>query len=291
MQIVFHCGVHGTDYDGMLKSLQQNRLWLTDNHTEVVSRDRHRGVFETALRSLRGGPATREMEETILDAILDRDTTRRVICSQPGFLGLPDRAITPEGLMTLSAERMSALMNLFPRSEVEFFVGLKNPATMIPHCISRIENRSYYDIMAGVPLERMRWSPTIRGMVSALRGRRLVIWSHEDTPLIWPEVVRTIANMPDDAPLKAGLLILGEILHPEGIKFIRDQLAAEQQVDISKRREIFTRALQSYVHHEKIETSIDLPGWTQQTINELTSMYDHDLAEIAGLPGVEFISP
>ncbi|MDF3606157.1 hypothetical protein PE067_08455 [Paracoccus sp. DMF-8] len=291
MQIVFHCGVHGTDHDGLLKTLLQNREWLLQNGVEVVSRNRHRGVFESALNSLRGGPATPDMEEMMLDAILDNDGTQRVICSQPGFLGVPDRAITPEGLMRLSAERMAALANLFPSAEVEFFIGLKNPATLIPYCISRIEDRSYQDIMAGVQLQDMRWAPTVRDMVSAARGRRLVIWSHEDTPLIWPEVVRAIATMPGDVPLKAGLLVLGEILQPDGIRFIRDEMAAQERVTIAGRRDIFARALEQYVRPEMIETTVTLPGWTQDTIDELTAIYDRDLAEIAGLPGVEFIVP
>lgn len=291
MQIVFHCGVHGTDHDGLLKTLLQNRDWLVQNGIEVVSRNRHRGVFEGALNSLRGGPATPDMEEMMLDAILENDGTQRVICSQPGFLGMANRALTPEGLMRHSGERMAAIANLFPSAQVEFFIGLKNPATLIPYCLSQIKDRSYQDVMAGVDLRDMRWAPTVRDMVSAARGRRLVIWAHEDTPLIWPEVVRAISTMPGDVPLKAGLLILGEILQPEGIRFIRDEMAAQERVTIAARRDIFARALQQFVRPEMIETTVTLPGWTQDTIDELTAIYDRDLAEIAGLPGVEFIAP
>ena len=71
MQIVFHCGVHGTDLYRMVKTLLQNRDWLLRNGIEPVTPNRHREVFGEALGSLRGSPATPEMEQVMLDAVLD----------------------------------------------------------------------------------------------------------------------------------------------------------------------------------------------------------------------------
>ena len=46
-------------------------------------------------------------------------------------------------------------------------------------------------------------------------------------------------------------------------------------------------------HHdaEAIRLRIDLPGWDQRTVDRMTADYDADVAEIAALPGVEFIGP
>lgn len=290
MQIVFHCGVHGTDQDGMLKTLMHNRDWLNENSTEVVTRNRHRGIFENALSSLRGGPATPEMEEMMLDAILDSDHTQRVICSQPAFMGIPSRAISPDGLFPIAPAKLGAMINLFPSADVEFFIALKNPATLVPFCAER-SDEGYEALLAGADPRNLRWSATIRELLQALRGRRLVLWCHEDTPLIWPEVVRTIAQMPGDVPLKAGLQVLGEILEPDGIRFIRDEMARYERMTISVRRDIFAQALAKFAKPELVETQITLPGWTQELVDEMTAIYDRDLAEIASLPGVEFISP
>lgn len=291
MQIVFHCGVHGTDHDGLLKTLMQNREWLHANGVEMVSRNRHRGVFESALSSLRGGPATREMEEMMLDAILDGDQTRRVICSQPGFLGVVDRAISANGLFAAGGERLQAMANLFPTADVEIFLAMKNPATLIPYCISQMNPKTYHDVMPGISPESLRWGPAISRMVQSLRGRRLVLWCHEDTPLIWPEVVRTVAGMPGDVPLKAGLQVLSEILEPDGIRFIRDEMAKQERMTIPLRREIFAKALALHARPERVDEEIDLPGWTQELVDRITRLYDQDVAEIAGMPGVELISP
>lgn len=290
MQIVFHCGVHGTDQDGMLKTLMHNRDWLSRNGVEVVSRNRHRGIFESALNALKGRPATPEMEDMMLDAILDSDQTRRVICSQPAFLGVPNRAITPDGLYPVAGNKLAAMINLFPSADVEFFIGLKNPATFAPYCHS-VNDNSQEDLLDGVAPHHLRWAPAIRRLLPAIQGRRLVLWCHEDTSLIWPEVVRTIAEMPEDIPLKAGLHILGEILDADGIRFIREEIAKGGDLTIHARREIFARAMQQFAPRDKIETSITLPGWSQELIDRMTEDYDRDLAEIASLTGVEFISP
>ena len=290
MQIVFHCGTHGTDQDGMLKTLMHNRDWLSKSGVEIVSRNRHRGIFENALDSLRGGPATREMEEMMLDAILDSESTDRVICSQPAFMGMAARAVSPDGLFPVAPAKLAALANLFPSAEVEFFIGLKNPATLIPFCIEQ-SGESIETLLGTSSPHHLRWGPAIRRIRKALDGRRLVMWCHEDTPLIWPEIVRMIARMPGDVPLKAGLHILGEILEPDGIRFIRDEMEKQERVTISRRREIFSHALQQFARSEVIESTITLPGWTQELVDRMSADYDEDVAEIASLPGVEFISP
>ncbi len=291
MQIVFHCGVHGTDQDGLLKTLFQNRDWLTRHGIEAVPRSRHRGIFEKALAALNGGPATPDMEEMMLDAILENDNTTRVICSLPGFIGMPARVIAREGLLAPAGEKMQALANLFPSAEVEFHLALKNPATLLPYVIQNIPDRSYEQIMGGIPPETLRWAPAIREIQRRIGQNRLVLWCHEDTPLIWPEVIRRIANMPGDVPLKAGLQVLGEILHPDGIHMIRDEMSKHERLTIATRREIFSAALVKYALPEKIETEINLPGWSQDLIDEMTEYYDQDTAKIAVMPGIEFIAP
>jgi hypothetical protein len=40
-----------------------------------------------------------------------------------------------------------------------------------------------------------------------------------------------------------------------------------------------------------IETEVDLPGWSEAYVDALTGLYDQDLAVIAGMPDIEFLSP
>ena len=118
-----------------------------------------------------------------------------------------------------------------------------------------------------------------------------MLWCHEDTSLIWPEVVRRIATMPSDVPLKAGLQILGDILRPEGIQMIHDEMAKQERLTVDSRRAIFSAALARHALPEQMEIEVSLPGWTQDLVDRLSDLYDEDVAQIAALPGIEFIAP
>ena len=291
MQVVFHCGVHGTDLSRMVKTLMQNRDWLLKNRIEALPPNKHREIFNDALTALRGGPATPDMEQVMLDAILDTDQPERVIFSTPTFLGKAERAISAEGLYAAAGEKMAALANLFPSAEVEFFLAMKNPATLLPFVFAQDGSGRYEDVMAGIDPERLRWAPAIRRIQAAIPGLRLVLWCHEDTSLIWPEVVRRIATMPSDVPLKAGLQILGDILRPEGIQMIHDEMAKQERLTVDSRRAIFSAALARHALPEQMEIEVSLPGWTQDLVDRLSDLYDVDVAQIAALPGIEFIAP
>lgn len=291
MQVVYHCGVHGTDIYRMVKTLMQNRDWLLANGIEPLTPNKHRDIFTEALNALRGAPASEEMEHVMLDAILESDNPNRIIFSTSNFLGKAERAVSPEGLYASAGQRMAALANLFPSAEIEFFVALKNPATLLPYVFSQERTGEYDQVMAGISPERLRWAPAIRRIQAAVPNCKLVLWCHEDTSLIWPEVVRRIATMPTDVPLKAGLQILGDILRPEGIQMIRDEMAKQERLTIDSRRQIFSAALARFALPDEMEVTVTLPGWTQDLVDRLSDLYDEDVAEIAALPGVEFITP
>ncbi|AUH32595.1 hypothetical protein [Paracoccus tegillarcae] len=291
MQIVYHMRVHGTDDDRMVKTLLNNRDWMHANHTEVLTPNRLRGVFDEALTALQGGSATPEMEQIMLDAILSSDDPERVLCSMPGFLGAMSKAVTPQGLYPGIANRMAAMANLFPSSETEFFLALKNPVTLLQSLMMLSPARNFELMVQDVELSKLRWAPTIQRIVNSLQGRRLVLWRHEDSPLIWPEIIRLIAQMPTDAALKDGLGFVYELLSPEGSARLEKSLAGRDQLTIAARRDICIEHLAAHAMPAKINEEVSLPGWTQEMVDEITQQYHADTAEIAVLPGVEFVMP
>lgn len=291
MQIVYHMRVHGTDDDRMVKSLLMNRDWLHLNDTEVLTPNRLRGVFDEALAALQGGRATPAMEQIMLDAILENDDPERVICAIPGFLGAMSRAVSSEGLYPGAPARMAAMANLFPSSDTEFFLALKNPATLLQALFTLTPGRNYDQLVQGIDLARLRWAPTVRRMVQSLQGRRLVIWRHEDSPLIWPEIVRLVAQMPLEAPLKEGLAPVQDLMSEAGRDSLAKALAGRDQLTIAARRDLCIQHLARHALPGRIEEELTLPGWTQEMVDQMTRQYHADMAEIAVLPGVEYVMP
>ena len=291
MQMVFHMGVHATDGDRLLKTLLNNRSALQKAGTEVVTPNRHRGMFDEALKSLDGGTATVEMEQIMLDAMLDSDHTSRVVMSTPTFMGAPGRAVGQDGLYPQMGARAAALARLFPSAEAEFHLALRNPATLLTDILPQVAGGDYTGLMQGCHPLQLRWRTAIQNLVSAARGRRMVIWCHEDVPLIWPEIVRIVGGLPNNVPLSGGLLYMNEILGDIGIARLRDAMGIQDQVSVTQRRQIYGDVLQKHALPGTLDQVIDLPGWTQQVVDQVTDNYRADVAEIAVLPGVEFIMP
>ncbi|MCF3972400.1 hypothetical protein [Paracoccus salsus] len=290
MQMVFHLGVHGTDGDRLLKTLLNNRAWLLRNRTEVISPARHRGLFEEAIMALNGGPATPGMQQIMLDAMLESDAPQRVVMSSPTLLGTPGRAIGPEGLYPHIGNRAAALANLFPQAQSEFFVAIRNPAVLLPK-LMHLTSGDYESLMQGCAPGNLRWRDTIRRLASAAQGRRVVVWCHEDVPLIWPELVRLAGDMPPESPLSGALLYMHELLGDDGLDKLRTALGGHDQLTIRQRRQICAEILQTDILPDIAEEDVNLPGWTQELVDETTETFRADVAEIAVLPGVEFVLP
>lgn len=290
MKIAFHMGAHGTDGDMMLKSLLNNRGWLLNNNIEVVTPNRFRGILDEALMALNGGVSTPDMEEIMLDSMLEGDATDRVIFSSPSFMGPAFKAISNDGLYPHIGTRMVALANLFPSAEIEFFIGLRNPALLLRVLLAQATNDTYESLMGAHEPTDLRWSSCVRNILRTLQGRhRVVLWSHEDTPLIWPELLRLIGAIPPDVGLKSGLVYLSDIVGKEGIEALSREMRARAQLSVSARRGLQRQIIAEFGRADRVEESVVLPGWTQETVDTVTRTYYADLSEIAGLPGVEFI--
>lgn len=290
MQIVYHLGVHATDRDRLVKTLLANRETLLRAGVEVPSPSRYRGVIGEALNSLQGAAASPDMQEVLLDAVLDGEHANRMILSQPGFLGMPSRAISQRGLYAAAGERVMALANLFPTTETDFFIALKHPATLIAR-LMELQSRDYHAVLSGADPMALRWATPLQRIVQAARGRRVVVWCNEDTPLIWPEILRRITGLSADAAFEGDDMILADLLPPETLADLRQRLASMGPITVEQRRAITESVLTSHAIGDSVDCAVSLPGWDQVMVDEISRMYDADIAEIAALPGVEFIAP
>lgn len=272
----------------IIRSLLRNRDELWKVGVEIPAPSRYRGVFTEAATALKEGPASREMQEMLLDAAMDSDHAARVVLCQPGFIGLPRRALTSNGLYPFAHKRLLGLSNLFPESEVEFFLGIQHPARQVQHLLS-VQKRSYESVMQGIHPLQLRWAPLFQRIVEAVPGRRIVTWAQEDLPFTWPELLRRMAGVPQAMPLLDEDTILADILTPDALSELRTRIQGQPGLDIGGRRDLVEQAL-AQADPARMEADVEVPGWSQGLIDQLSEVYAADLAEIAALSGVEFIA-
>jgi hypothetical protein len=56
-------------------------------------------------------------------------------------------------------------------------------------------------------------------------------------------------------------------------------------------RKIVSAFLDKFALPDRIATEVEMPGWTEATVAELTRLYEEDVYRITHMPGVDFITP
>lgn len=290
MQIVYHLGAHFTDDDRLVKCLAANRDTLSEQGVFVPDPKTYRALLRDYAVKLRGKPASEAQQEDILGQIMGDQHADRLILSWDSFLALPPWALK-ETLYPAAGERVRAFSQLFPAMETQFYLALRNPATFLNQLYRRNNPDSYDSFLAGSDPYELRWSYVIARILETNPDAQLTIWCDEDTPLIWPEVLRALADIPADLPLLGEHDLLATLMSGEGHSRMQAYLETRPPSSIEQRRKIVSAFLDKFALPERIEMAFDMPEWDQDMVNDLTEIYDEDVAKIIASGKVSVIQP
>jgi hypothetical protein len=291
MDIVYHLGAHCTDEERLVRTFLRNKGALAAEGIIVPAPGRYRRIFRDTLIALKGGTASAEMQAVILDATMDEDSARRLIFSHEYFLCIPARVVGDQGFLPMAGPKVAALANVFPEHSAEFHMAMRNPATLIPALVAQIPGGSYEGMMDGIDPRTLRWAPVVREMRAAVPGAPLVVWCNEDTPLLWPDILRTVAGYSGGAELEGGDDILEAIISPAGLTKLHSYLETHPPQTGEQRRRIVSAFLGKFALDDQLEVEVPMPGWTDALVEEITAGYEADMAEIAAMPDVTFLLP
>jgi hypothetical protein len=137
----------------------------------------------------------------------------------------------------------------------------------------------------------LRWSEVATRLVEVNPGCPLTVWCNEDTPLIWGDILHALTGLPEDIVLEGEYDMLGMVMRREGLAELARHLADNPEATTAERRETILDLLESHAADDRLDVEIDLPGWTQDLVEEISAGYDADLARIRAIPGVTLIEP
>ena len=290
MRIVYHLGAHCTDEEKILRCLLKNRGPLAEQGIIVPGPARYRGLLRDTMAALKGEAATQDTQALVLDQIMDEDRADRLILSYDNFLAFPKWAMGamfyPNG-----AERARALTRIFPEIEAEFHLAIRNPATFLPALFQKQTDKSYDDFVAGTDPLLLLWSDLVGRIRTLNPDVPLTVWCDEDTPLLWPEILRSIAGHDPSMQLDGVDDFLASLMPPGGMTRLRAYLTNHPPAHDEQRRRVVSAFLGKFALPEQIEMELDLPGWTDDYVETLTARYDQDVARIAAMPGVTLMVP
>jgi hypothetical protein len=293
MQIVYHIGANCTDGERLLRSLMKDLDRLSRAGVHVPGPGRYRKVLRETIQSLGPGPddpapGTRDV---LLDAILDGTTARRLVMSQPTFLSLPVRIFDNGRFYPQTRTKIRAVRSMFPDDDLQFHIGLRNPATFIPAAFAQSGSQSVDTFMDGVDPRAVRWSDVIARIRDAAPDASLTVWCNEDTLLIWGELLRRLSGFAPEETLSGAHDLLATTMTPDGMTRFIGYMKSHPGQSEAQIRLVIGAFLDKYAIPEEVEEEVDLPGWDMALVEELTRLYEADVALIGAMDGVDFVAP
>jgi len=292
MQVVFHLGAPCTDDDLLLQTLIRNRDALSNEGVAVPPPGRYRGVVRDTARTLKGRAASVEVQDALLDAIVDdADKVDRLILSDPRFVCINRLVIQGPQIWPMIDRQTTQLRALFPDDAVEFFIGMRDPATHVPQLFKTSRFSDFAEFTENMQVHAVAWSEMLRRLTMTHPDCPVTVWCNEDTPLIWGELLQDIAAVGMEVPLDGKDVLVEQIMDPAGFKRMQEYLRQKPPQTEAQRRRVVSAFLGRYAVNDRIEETVSLPGWTEAFMDELSEAYDADMAVVAELPGVTFLTP
>jgi len=291
MEIAFHIGANCTDEDRLLRSILKNGSVLAENGVKAPGPSRYRRLVRETIQNLNGMPPAPDTRQILLDAILDDESPRRLVMANPNFICIANR-IFDGGVFYQQAEfKIQSLLSLFPEDQIELHLALRNPATFLPDAFAESKATDFASYMQGVAPQDVRWSDLVRRIRACAPQASLTIWCNEDTPLLWADLIRDLCGIGPTTRITGGFDLLASIMAPEGMtRFLNYLRAHPPQSEVQKRR-VIAAFLDKYALEDQVEEVVDLPGMTGEMLDHLTELYEADVATIAAMPDVDFITP
>jgi len=290
MRIVYHLGAHCTDEERLLRCLLKNRGVLAAEGIIVPGPAKYRTLLRDTAMALKGQAATQDTQALVLDQIMSESEADRLILSWDNFLGYAQGAIR-RGIYSSGAERMFAFCQVFPGIDAEFHLAIRNPATFVPAVYQKQSGRSYAEFMDGVEVDTLRWSTLIADLRETNPDVPITVWCDEDTPLLWPEVLKAVSGHSDDVTLTDTDDLVTSIMSADGVQRMASYVESHPPQNIAQRRRVVSAFLDKFVLPEQIDYPIEMEGWTEDLVERATLAYDQDVSRIMAMDGVTFLAP
>ncbi|KIN66227.1 hypothetical protein Z946_239 [Sulfitobacter noctilucicola] len=291
MQLILHTGAHYTEQERLIKSVLRNKETFSQRGVVVPGPNSYRGIMRDTLNAMSRSPASPDARAVLLDVMLDGTPADRLILSDANFFRTAGTAIQRGVLYPAAPDRMANMVSLFPDDEIEIFLGLRNPATLIPVLYDKSIDQAPDAFWAGRRPQDIQWSDTISQIRAAAPSVPITVWCNEDTPLIWSQIIRDMAGIEHHDKIAGGFDLLMSIMSKEGMERLRAYMHSNPEMTEMQKRRVIGAFLEKFAIDEAIEEELDMPGWTEALVDELTDLYDEDMLAVQRLPGVTMISP
>ena len=291
MQLALHAGAHFTENDRLLRCLLRNKDSFARRGVAVPGPGKYKTLLRSTILAIQDHPPAPDAGEVLLDMILEEEDADRVILSHMFLFGAP-RACVRDGLIyDIAPERLAQIASLFADNEIELFVAIRNPATFLPALMQASPQENMAEFLRGSDPYTIRWSETFQKIRAAAPTIKITTWCFEDMPILWAQIIREMAGFKCDEKIIGSFDLLSEIMRKEGMQRFQNYIRSHPDITERQMRRVIGAFLDKYAMEDQIEEELDAPGWNEEIIDNMTDIYEQDIATIARISGVTFIAP
>lgn len=291
MKVAIHAGAAFTDEGRVLNSLKKNSGILAKNGVAYYGLRLYDRTFKPAFEKL-ANEAVDLTSSQNLKSILPNDAdTQRAVFSSGRFAGDPAAALQEGQLYPLAGRRMALLEQVFDDHQLELYIGLRNPGSFIPKLLMSLPESERTEIVRNTDLSCLSWIGIIEDIQDLAPSVQITLWSNEDTPFIWGDIMRALTGLDASTTLVDEYDLLATLLDETGQTKV---LALSNQIEPQDRSALHEQLAQIFEEHalpEKIEEELDLPGWSTEIVDAFSELYEQDLERLGAVPGVRVLKP
>ena len=291
MQIAFHIGANCTDEDRLIKSLLKNADHCLKQGIAVPGPGRYRTLIRETMAALKGAKPALETRDILLDTIVDNDNIRRVVLSNGNFICIPPRIFDHGLLYSQAGPKARMLTQLFAGDDIELFLGIRNPATFLQETFLRSNAQTIDEYLGLMRPQEIAWSDVVRRIREDAPNAALTVWCNEDTPLLWEQLIREISGISDETPIVGGFDMLATVISPDGMKLLHEHLQSNPPQTAADRHDLIAEIWESHALDDQVEDEITQPELDPALVEQMTDMYDEDVARIGQMKGVKLLMP
>lgn len=291
MQVAIHAGAAFTDEGRVLSSLKKNSATLSATGVKFFGWRRYNRIFKPAFDKIEA-EAVHLTSYQNLKAILPTgpDTRRAIFCSGK-FAGDPADALKDGQLYPQAGRRMALLEQVYSDHQVELLMGLRNPGSLVPKLLMSLTEEAREDIVRNTDLSCLSWIGMIEDIRDLAPSVQITLWSDEDTPFIWGDVIRALSNLDEDVVLADEYELLTSLLDDTGREKVLELTGRDTQLGKSDLNNMLAQIFEDHAQPEKVEEELDMPGWSTEIVEAFSELYEQDLERLSTMPGVRVLRP
>ncbi|MFY0597555.1 MAG: hypothetical protein JXQ85_14080 [Cognatishimia sp.] len=291
MQVALHFGAPFTDENRIQLCLGKNRDRLSESGTVIPRPSSYRKNLRSILKRFKDGTGDDALRAEFLQTVAGTLTPNRLIFSTDAFLGVPRMSVREDQFYPGHTFRLDSFLQLFDGAEVELFFAICNPVTYLHSLMRAYPGEDVASLIEYSDPMLLRWSDFIAGLRETYPQLPITVWCNEDCPLIWSEILQSIAGVEPDFELIGAYSFLEELMDPDGFKRFQEYLKQRPNITADQKSRVASAFLEKFAREDLLEEDIDYPGWTEADVETLTNLYDADLVTIQNIPNITVLQP